>query len=90
MTGFFTTIVELSHERVITSDDFKPFIGESNWLAFGKGEELGKDCDDFCSGVVWEFRLVAVTPDDKLIVALTDGPHMVMDADELAIRMDES
>lgn len=93
---FFTTIVDIAHERVVTAADFEPFIGQENWLAFSRGEERGSDCDEFCSGVVWNFRLdgIAAFGDNKVVITLLhpdeDIEVLVMDADELAIRIDAS
>lgn len=113
---FFTTIVELAHERPLTAADFVQFIGRENWLSFEKAEPLG-NCDAYpdaamLSGVVYKFRLLGAYPvpckvpygyktyglkPGMVMVALTmpnDDPdnetYMAMDADELAIRMDES
>jgi hypothetical protein len=93
---FFTTIVDAAHKGVVTGDMFAPFIGRENWLAFTRGEgELGDPGDDVCSGVVYKFTLHAVHGNtvDALVEIdslVKGGTLMRFDADELAIRMDES
>lgn len=93
---FFTTIVELAHERPITAADFTPFIGCDNWLSFDRSEPLGK-CDDepWVTGVIYKFRLIeALKLSNKVHIKVQHADDMwesmTMDADELAIRMDES
>lgn len=85
MTGFFTTIVELAHERPITAADFTPFIGHSNVIAFDKGEPLG-NCDTYpdakwLSGVVYPFRLIGtyktVEPFDRIGYGVKPGQCLI-------------
>jgi hypothetical protein len=93
---FFTTIVDAAHEGVVTGDMFTPFIGCENWLAFTRGEgELGDPGDPVCSGVVYKFTLRAVHGNTVETLVEIDplvegGTLMRFDADELALRMDES
>ena len=94
---FFTTIVDAAHEGVVTTDDFEPFVGRENWLSFDRAEYRGEsDCEPWVTGVIWKFRLdgIAAFADNTLVLTLfhsdNDEEVILMDADELAIRMDES
>lgn len=100
MTSFFETIITIANERPLKADDFEPFTGQCNWLSFERSEEHGDVSSypdaPFLSGVVYRFRLEGVAAFGDNMVAITlfhedgDEERMTMDADELAIRMDES
>ena len=91
---FFDTIVTIANERVVTADDFKPFVGRSNWLSFDRSEPLGADCEPFCAGIVYGFRLLGTLAHMNIVTIDIDCGdrirRMQMTPDELAIRMEDS
>ena len=90
-TPFFDTIVTIANERPVMAADFAQFVGRENWLSFERAEPLGADCESFCSGIVYKFTLIdANTVENMCGVKIEDVGVMWMDADELAIRIEES
>jgi hypothetical protein len=72
-------ITALANERPIVASDFA--TGDEQWalLEFADGEAVGK------------FEVVAVfTQNNKVTIRASDGTVFTMDADELAIRIEES
>jgi hypothetical protein len=93
---FFERIVTIANMGVVTAADFVPFLGRDNWLSFNRAEDLGADCESFCSGIVYGFKLVECNVRDNTVtIALEMGEGeprrlLSMTADELAIRMEDS
>ena len=97
---FWETISALTYERVVTGEDFAPFVGSVNWLSYDAAEDKGilaREGEPMCSGVIWKFRLLSVgAADGHVMIALyndADGKDVEvirMAADELAIRMEDS
>lgn len=92
---FFDHIVVKAHERPLTTDDFKPFIGCHNWMVVdGDDFPLGSRFRD--GGAVCKFKLVRPLNNNMvaILVHIDDlvpgGTLQHIDADELAIRMDAS
>lgn len=96
----FNEIVALMNERVITAADWRSFIGQTNWLTFERAEPLGASVlvgePSYVTGAVYEFKLTRIFTDTNKVrinVALSGDDHfisMLIDADELAIRMEDS
>lgn len=98
-------ITAIANERVVTGDDFRPLIGQSNWLTMDADDiPANQRCDrenllamsGIDVGYVCSFTVKAVTPDDSVLIAVNiddlvpGGTHMWMDADELAIRIEDA
>jgi hypothetical protein len=82
-TNFHRLILEYAASRVVTGDDFRPWIGSRDWATFdglsGPGETVA------------EFRIIEVNFRGRVTVfipAIND--HRTFDADELAIRMEDA
>ena len=96
---FFNTIIRKAHERVVTADDFRDFVGCHNWLLMEfenmsqsyRNHPMHPKCD-----VVTGFTLKRVFDNGnvEIIVDIGEPYHggtvMHIPADELAIRMDAS
>jgi hypothetical protein len=100
--NFFNTIVATAMDRPVTAADFAPFVGAKNWLTvdsdnmplsfWARNMDVGIRCDAVC-----EFTLRRVFTDNNGVEILVkiddlvpDGTLMHLDADELAIRMEDS
>ena len=97
---FFDTIVEIANERVVTAADFVPFVGRENWLTIDN-EYVPAEARDphekllamsgILVGYVYGFTLIDANTTENMCGINIDGLGVVwMDADELAIRMEDS
>src|SRR5580765_7686185 len=102
---FFDRIVTVANMGVVTAADFQPFIGRENWLTMdledmpnAYRERLAIECPNFTpSGVVCPFRVVGISSRQNIVriavhidELVKGGTYMDLDADELAIRMEDS
>lgn len=93
--SFIGTIVHIANERVVTAEDFEPFVGRHNWLTIDADDMPVKW--DLPGDRVCKFTLRRIFPEKnavEILVNLDDlvpgGTAMYLDADELAIRMEDS
>src|SRR4051812_46184483 len=65
---FWATMAVLVHCGPVSGADFAPFVGQSNWLVFERGEALGAECEEWCSGIVYGFRVRRVRSDGRVVI----------------------
>src|SRR4051812_29596699 len=70
---FWATMAVLVHCGPVSGADFAPFVGERNWLVFDRAEALGAECEEWCSGIVYGFRVRRVRSDGRVVIYLELG-----------------
>lgn len=102
MDNFYNRIITVANMGVVTAADFVPFIGQTEFLTLERSDMSvhwqRTNPDKFnCGGVVTKFTVRRVFADSNVVEIMADigepfhaGTLMHLNADELAIRMEDA